>query len=159
MKRSVFLAILLASISASGFAASSKTWSSYVDAWLNYSPTASDPDFNEISAFTPGTAITVTGIEIDAHVGPLSNSTTPFSACSTNPSLTLKGGNQTHTLALTTPANVGTAFHSYTSSGALNLEFAAGTKLALVANLGDANCAGGNAVNIVVHYRDVRDKD
>jgi hypothetical protein len=153
MKRTVFLATLLASASVCAFAASPHTWSSFVDAWQNYAPTAGDPLFTEISAFTPEKAIIVTKIEIDAHIGPLNNSTTPFSACATNPSLTLRGGANVYTLTLTTPPNVGTAFHSYTDSGALNLSFAAGTRVSLDANQGDANCAGGNQVNIVVHYR------
>jgi hypothetical protein len=153
MKKSIFLAILLASVSVPGFAASPKTWSSFVDAWLNYSPTASDPDAAEVSAFTPESDITVTRIEIDAHVGPLNNSTVPFSACATNPSLTLEGGAKHFTLTLTTPRNLSSpAFHSYTASRALRLDFAAGTRLSLTANQGDANCAGGNEVNIVVHY-------
>jgi hypothetical protein len=157
MKRTAFFAILLAIASVCAFAASPKTWSSFVDAWPNYAPTASDPLFTELAAFTPETAITVTRIEIDAHIGPLNNSTTPFSACAVNPSLTLKGGTKAYTLTLTTPPNIGTAFHSYTDSGALNLSFAAGTKLTLTADQGDVNCVGGNEVNIVVHYRGADD--
>ena len=153
MKKSMFLAILLSCVSVSGFAASPKTWGSYVDSWLNYSPTAIDPSFTEISAFTPETAVTVTRIEIDAHIGPLNNSTIPFSACVANPSLTLTGGTKTFTLTLSTPPNVGTAFHSYTNSGALRLSFPAGTRLSLSANLGDPNCQGGNVMKNVVHYR------
>jgi hypothetical protein len=154
MRRTVFLATLLASASVCAFATSPNTWSSFVDAWQNYAPTASDPLFTEIAAFTPEKAVTVTRIEIDAHIGPLNNSTTPFSACVINPSLTLKGDMTAYTLTLNTPPNVGTAFHSYTNSGALNLSFAAGTKLTLTANQGDANCTGGaSQVNIVIHYR------
>jgi len=153
MKQILVLAALLASACVSVFAASPITWSSFVDGWQNYAPNPSDPKFAEIAAFTPDAAITVTRIEIDAHIGPLNNSTTPFTACAINPSLTLKGGTKTHTLTLNTPPNVGTAFHSYSDSGPLNLQFAAGTRLELVANQGDVNCAGGNQVNIVVHYR------
>ena len=89
MKRTLLLAILLASASVCALAASPNTWSSFVDAWQNYSPNGGDPLFTEIAAFTPEKAIMVTRIEIDAHIGPLNNSTTPFSACVTNPSLTL----------------------------------------------------------------------
>lgn len=128
-------------------------WNSYVDGWLNYSPLADDPTFNEVSAFTPESAVIVTRIEVDAHVGPINNSTNPFSACATNPSLTLTGGTSTYTLTLATPTNVDNgALHSYTDSGGLALAFAPSTRLALTANLGDANCAGGNEVNVVVHY-------
>jgi hypothetical protein len=153
MRNSICLAILLASVSVSGFAASPKTWSSYVDVWQNYSPIVGDPAFAEISAFTPETAITVTRIEIDARVGPIDNSTTPFSACATNHSLTLRGANRSYTLTLNTPPNVGTALHSYTDSGTLRLRVGAGTRLSLAANQGDPNCQGGGAVNIVVHYQ------
>ena len=154
MKKNMFLAVLLASLSVPGFAASPQTWSSFVDSWLNYTPLASDPAFTEISAFTPESAITITRIEIDAHIGPFNNSTNPFSACATNPSLTLTGGTKTYTLTLVTPPNLGTGgLHSYTDSGALSLRFAAGTKLVLTANQGDPSCAGGTQVNIVVHYR------
>ena len=154
MKKNLFLVVLLASVSLPALAATPKTWSSYVDFWLNYTPVASDPAFTEISAFTPDSAITVTRIEIDAHVGPLNNSTTPLSACVTNPSLTLTGGTKTFTLTLATPPNLSNpSFHSYTDSGALRLNFPAHTRLSLRAIVGDSNCAGGSEVNIVVQYR------
>jgi hypothetical protein len=153
MKRIVFLTIVMASLAVSGFAATPGTWNSYVDSWLNYSPIPSDPAFTEISAYTPETAVVVTRIEIDAHVGPLNNSTNPFSPCVTNPSLTIAGGAKSYTLTLTTPPNLSTGgLHSYTDSGALSLRFAAGTRLVLTANQGDSSCSGGNQVNIVVHY-------
>jgi len=151
VKKIVLLGISFVSAAVYAFA-TDPAWSSFVDSWQNYSPTASDPASTEISAFTPEREIIVSRIEIDAHIGPLNNSTTPFSACATNPSLTLKGGTKTYTLELTTPPNVSTAFHSYTDSGPLRLAFGAGTKLTLVANPGDANCVGGNEVNIVLHY-------
>ncbi len=73
-----------------------RVWNSYVDGWLNSSPLADDPTFNEVSAFTPESAVIVTRIEVDAHVGPMSNSTNPFSACATNPSLTLTSRTSTN---------------------------------------------------------------
>jgi hypothetical protein len=148
----------MASACVCALASAPSTWSSFVYSWFDYNPSLpSDTFATQINAFTPDTAITVTRIEMDAVQGSFSFDGTQFIVCPTNASVTLQGGTTKSTLSMAPPQTLPSPtipgdLNSFTDSGPLNLSFAAGSKLALIANQADASCNIPTKVQIVVQY-------
>ncbi len=155
MKRIALLAVLFAGVCVCAVAGTPSTWSAFVSNWFLVPQFPGDTFTPEISALTPGTAITVTRIEMVAQNGPVDVSTGVPQACTTSPSLTIQGGTTTYTLPMAAPPqsvlDSGTS-HSDTNSGPLSLAFAAGTRITLTVNQGDANCFKPGNVNITIQY-------
>jgi len=122
-------------------------WSSYIDVVGNYTQQYSEG--SAVSRFTPGVAVTVTRVQLQAAQG---SYIYPNAKCSYVPKLRVTDGTTKYEIAIPNARETGrNPFSVSADSGTINLSFPANANLRLLVLHGEKGCIAG-AINVTVQY-------
>jgi hypothetical protein len=119
-------------------------WTSYIDTTGNYSRTYSEASV--VGRFTPGVAITVTRVQLQAAYGSSINDT----ECKPVPRIRVTDGTTQYALAIPNARESG-SISVHADSGPIAVSFPANAKLILRLVPGQTGCYAGS-INVVVQY-------
>jgi hypothetical protein len=123
-------------------------WTSYIEVLGNYQFKYSESDV--VSRFTPGVAITVSRMQLQATQGAVVFST--GAKCDPWPKVKVTDGATTYALAIPNARNVGPdSLSVHADSGPIAVSFPANANLRLTVFHGESGCFAGG-INVTVQY-------
>jgi hypothetical protein len=121
-------------------------WTSVIDVVGNY--VRSDSEGTFVSRFTPGVAVTVTRMQLQAAFGSSVNG----HKCSPVPRIRVTDGTTSHSIAIPNAREVGSQpFSVHADSGPIAVSFPANANLVLRVLPGETGCNPGS-INVTVQY-------
>ena len=144
----VWLVLGVLSLSAQAQNAGPSLWTSYIDSVGNYLRASHEANF--VSRFTPGVAITVTRMQLQAAFG---SQTQQQTKCNQVPRVRVTDGTTEYSLPIPNARQSGPFPHSvHADSGPISVSFPANAALSLNVVPGSTGCFEAGSINVNVQY-------